>query len=1417
MNQFSAPLSEFPDPLQAAVIDSIGSPIVTSQSVTFTAPATGPSGSFDDTSTNVSTSVTDSFGVASAVPFTANGLVGSYDVDATVVGIADPAVFGLTNFAWFVSPSGNDTNDCVSPPSACETIDGAISKPGFSPGDTVFVASTIITSTGSEALLLDDDVTLSGGWDVTFTSQDGFTVLDGENARRGLRINTGVTATLDHFDIQRGVESSGGGIYTLGTLTLNDCYIHHNSAGEGGGIRNNTEHLVLNNSSVSHNTANTGGGIANYGRLTLNNSTVGGNEGGGIQQEQYELHLNNSTVSGNTAANVGGIDHDGGVATMQNTILAGNTGSKPDCEGTIWSSGYSLVGDSTGCTINTDTGDLIDTDPALGSLIGQPAYFHLLPTSPAIDAGDPVGCEDHHGNPLDADQRGVSRVGRCDIGAYEYTTPGTAAVIYAHGGMNQRAAPLRTFALPLQAEVLDAVGSPVAGVPVTFTAPPTGMSGTFMDSGTNTTSAVTNVSGIATSSIFTANELVGSYDVVVTAIGILSQGIIPLSNSGWYITTGGSDSNDCETPITSCATMDGVVGKSGFMQDDTVLIASGVYTGTGSDVWLLEDSLRIIGGWEPTFTTQTGDTIIDGEDARRGVMIQNSVTVLIERINIQNGNAGSPGIGGGIRVVDSDLTLMDCFVTDSFAYQTGGIEANSTTLIENCTISNNSNAGIRNVGTMTIRNSTISGNTNINSSGGISNDGAGVLIVEGSTIYGNNSDDDGGGISNTGNSVTIINSTISGNTTFDRGGGIYSPGSSNLTLKNSTITENSAGTGGGTYGVILLAMENSIISGNNASSSAPDCFQGSGSSEYSLIGDTENCNFIMGTGDLYDTSAILGGLQDNGGPTLTHLPYSGSPSIDAGNPATPGSGGSACQNTDQRGTTRSGGSACDMGAVEGSEYSLFLTLTAENALILPGKLLCTASEPNCTDGGDAHADAAHQHAADTYAFYSTYHGRDSLDDAGMPIISSVHYDSNYTNAYWDGDQVIYGDAYGYPLADDVVAHELTHGVTDYTSKLFYYYQSGAINESFSDLWGEFIDQTNGLGDDSPAVKWLIGEDISGLGAIRDMEDPTAFSHPDKMTSPNYYIGSADVGFFGDNGGVHTNSGVNNKAVFLLTDGGTFNTYTITSLGMNKVAAIYYEVQTRLLTSGSDYGDLYNALYQGCLNLVGGAEGITSSNCTEVREAAQAVEMNLEPVLGYNPHAEHCPAGGMPVILFSDDFESGTANWSFSGGNWSLATGYATSGDYFLWGDDAPFNSDTNASMNLDISLPQGSQPFLIFNHAFGLEDPDYDGAWLEYSTNIGGSWGDAQAFFGDGRTYTGAINTTTGFGDNPHTGRSAFVGDSHGYVSTRYDLTSLAGSDVRFRWRMSTDSLYYDLGWFLDDVRIYICGNNFVYMPLIMR
>jgi len=457
-------------------------------------------------------------------------------------------------------------------------------------------------------------------------------------------------------------------------------------------------------------------------------------------------------------------------------------------------------------------------------------------------------------------------------------------------------------------------------------------------------------------------------------------------------------------------------------------------------------------------------------------------------------------------------------------------------------------------------------------------------------------------------------------------------------------------------------------------------------------------------------------------------------------------------------------------------------------------------------------DTAYDYAGDTYDFYLNNHGRDSINNAGMDIVVTTRYFSAIPNAYWDGSnlQMIFTE--GLP-ADDIVAHEYTHGVTYYESKLFYYMQSGAINEASSDIWGEFVDLTNGQGNDDPSVRWLLGED-SLLGAIRDMRTPSAYNQPDRMASPLY---DCDPLFL-DNGGVHTNSGVASKAAYLLTDGDTFNGYTVVGLGIDKVADLFYEIQTNLLTSASDYQDLYDALLQAAINL-----GFDASDSQQVQNAVDATEMNQQPSSCPAPEAPVCDAD-FPVNLFFDDLETPSyGNWTHGAivgvDEWYYPQNpnpydifgwdptYATSGQYNFWGYDQWDTSDIYMAMTFDLSLPAGSSPYIHFNHAYHFESDgagDYDAGVIEYSTDGGTSWIDAGALIID-NGYTGTISDLYG---NPLGGREAFCGRSNGYISTRLDLSTLAGQTVRFRFRIGTDSALEAFGWFIDDIRIYTCGST---------
>ena len=814
---------------------------------------------------------------------------------------------------WYVAPGGSDANTCAAPGAACASINGALNKPGFVAGDTVLVATGLYTGTGMEVVLLNKSATLSGGWNAGFATQGGTSTIDGQRARRGMTVWSGITAVVERFVVQNGynnitnegtltlnncaVQNGRNGILNKGTLTLNNSIVSGNTTdGSGGGIYNlvgGLGALTLNNSTVSGNTANdVGGGIVNeYRQMILNNSTVSGNRandlGGGIHNGGGTAILNNSTVSANTAGEYGGgIYNWDGAVTLQNSILGENTAaSGPDCSGAaIGSAGYNLVGSIAGCTFSASTGDLTTVSARLGLLIGSPGYLPLLSGSPAINAGNPAGCTGSTG-PLTTDQRGAARVGRCDIGAYEYTTPGPAARVSAFGGTPQTAPPSVVFRTPLEAAVLDSIGSPVNSATVSFLAPASGASGTFADSGTLSTTAVTTENGVATAAMFTANGLAGSYTVLATVESAVTPASFLLTNRGWYVSPGGNDANDCQTPTTSCATVNGALNKPGIIAGDAVLVATGVYTGAGDQVILLDRDVTLSGGWDASFTEQSGMSTIDGQGARRGMTVNFGITAVVERFIIQNGiggiynNCGSPG----------HLTLNDSTISGNTTDGAGG--------------------GIYNYGPATLNNTVVSGNS-ASSGGGIFNNNYVSITLNNSTVSGNTANEYGGGIRDYSGTVTLSNSTVSDNTAW-QGGGIYTY-QGGVMLNNSTVSANTGTSiGGGIYtweGAVTL--QNSIL-GGNAAGSAPDCAGTTiGSAGYNLVGDTSGCTFSASTGDLTNVDARLGLLIGSPG----YLPLlSGSPAIDAGNPdGCTGSTGPLT--TDQRGAARVG--RCDIGAYE---------------------------------------------------------------------------------------------------------------------------------------------------------------------------------------------------------------------------------------------------------------------------------------------------------------------------------------------------------------------------------------------------------------------------------------------------------------------------------------------------------------------
>ncbi len=248
---------------------------------------------------------------------------------------------------------------------------------------------------------------------------------------------------------------------------------------------------------------------------------------------------------------------------------------------------------------------------------------------------------------------------------------------------------------------------------------------------------------------------------------------------------------------------------------------------------------------------------------------------------------------------------------------------------------------------------------------------------------------------------------------------------------------------------------------------------------------------------------------------------------------------------------------------------------------------------------DQYATDAHWGAEKTYDYYKNTYNRNSIDNAGFAINSYVHYSSNYFNAFWDGSRMTYGDGSSVdnnkPLtAIDVCGHEITHGLTSYTANLTYSYESGALNEGFSDVFGTTIE----FYANPSTANWLIGE---AFYTIRSMSNPNAYGDPDTYQGTNWATGSAD------NGGVHTNSGVLNFWYYLLTTGGSGTndksfSYSVSGIGLTKAAAIAYRTLTVYLTATSNYASARTASVMAATDLY----GASSNEVTQVKNAWDAV-------------------------------------------------------------------------------------------------------------------------------------------------------------------------------------------------------------------
>lgn len=212
--------------------------------------------------------------------------------------------------------------------------------------------------------------------------------------------------------------------------------------------------------------------------------------------------------------------------------------------------------------------------------------------------------------------------------------------------------------------------------------------------------------------------------------------------------------------------------------------------------------------------------------------------------------------------------------------------------------------------------------------------------------------------------------------------------------------------------------------------------------------------------------------------------------------------------------------------------------SADNGTSLPCRLVRAEGD---APTGDVAADEAYDYLGATDALFRDAYGRNAIDDAGMPLVGTVHYGRNYDNAFWNGQQMVFGDGDGeifnrFTIALDIVAHELAHGVIDREAGLAYQGQAGALNESISDVFGALAKQRH-LDQTADQADWLIGAGLFTPAvqarALRSMSAPgTAYDDPVLGKDPQPAHMRDFVITEADNGGVHINSGIPNRAFYV---------------------------------------------------------------------------------------------------------------------------------------------------------------------------------------------------------------------------------------------------------------------------------------------
>jgi thermolysin len=427
---------------------------------------------------------------------------------------------------------------------------------------------------------------------------------------------------------------------------------------------------------------------------------------------------------------------------------------------------------------------------------------------------------------------------------------------------------------------------------------------------------------------------------------------------------------------------------------------------------------------------------------------------------------------------------------------------------------------------------------------------------------------------------------------------------------------------------------------------------------------------------------------------------------------------------------------------------------------------------------------AHYGAAKTFDYYQNVHGRNGINGSGGPgtttaaansgvslITSRVHFGSGYNNAFWYNNQMTYGDGNGSsfsPLVTlDIAGHEMTHGVTQYSANLTYANESGALNESMSDVFGAMV-ELYARGGSPTADTWKIGEQCytpSTAGdALRYMNDPhlagnggyTSNDDPDHYSER--YTGTAD------SGGVHINSGIGNKAFYLAVAGGTHHLsgVTVTGMSANDASKIWYRALTVYMTSGTNFSGARTATLNAATDLFGSSSAQYNTTAT----TWCAVGVGACPTTP-TPTPTATPTPGGSELLVNGGFEGSASPWVGSGTGYF----YTANGNYPHGGTGYIYfgvNNSVSGQSYQQVSIPSSATGTLTF--------------WLNVTSSETTTTTQYDRLFVEVRNTSGTLLATLATYSNLNKGTAG------AYSQKSLNLSAYKGQTVRVQFRSTTDS-----------------------------